>query len=104
MHVSRLKSLGFAAALGLVLVGASKAQDGRDHGTGPHGGTLEMTKHYHFEVVLTAAGVKVYPYGMDGKPLGHRENVGDRDVLPPELPQALVQSSARRPRPGEGIS
>ncbi len=69
MHVSRLKSLAVAAALGLVLVGASRAQDGRDQGTGPRGGTLERTKHYHFEVVLTATGVKVYPYGMDGKPL-----------------------------------
>ena len=87
MHVSRLKSLGVAAALGLVLVGASEAQDGHDHGAGPHGGTLEMTKHYHFEVVLTAAGLKVYPYGMDGKPLDAAKMSGTVTFYHPNSPQ-----------------
>lgn len=72
MHAPRRKSLatfGVALALSLGLVGASRAHDGHDPGAAPHGGTLEMGKHYQFEVVFTPAGVKVYPTGMEGKPL-----------------------------------
>ena len=58
-----------AIAVGSLLVSTSRAQDGQNHGNGPRGGVLERTGHYHFEVVLTTVGVRVYAYGMDGKPL-----------------------------------
>ena len=98
MHVSRLKSLGIATALGLFLIGTSHAQDGRDQGTGPRGGILERTKHYHFEVVFTDTGVKVYPYGMDGKPLDIARMAGTVTFYHPNSPQPWFN----RPLSGTG--
>ena len=77
-----------AIAFGSLLVGASQAQEGRGQGTGPRGGTLERTRHYHFEVVFTATGVKVYPYGMDGKPLDASGMSGTVTFYHPNSPRA----------------
>jgi hypothetical protein len=56
----------FGAALALALTAATP----QDQGTpGPHGGRLQRTGHYQFEAVFTADGLRVFPYGLNGKPL-----------------------------------
>ena len=87
MPVSGIKSLGLAAALGLVLVAATKAQEGRERGAGPRGGALVMSPHYRFEVVFNVAGIKVYPSGMDGKPLDATKLSGTATFYHPNSPQ-----------------
>jgi hypothetical protein len=78
-------AFGAVLALGLATVGVLQAQDGR--GTAPHGGTLETTKHYQFEVVFAAGGFGVYPYGMDGKPLDATKLSGKATFYHPNSPQ-----------------
>ena len=80
-------TLGVALALGLGLAGASAAQDGRDRGAAPHGGTVGMTQHYQFEVVCTAAGLKVYPSGREGKPLDAAKLSGKATFYYPGSPR-----------------
>jgi hypothetical protein len=90
MHEASRKSiaaLGIALAFGLGSASPSRAHDGHDHGAGPRGGALEMTKHYHFEVVFTAAGFKVFPYGMDGKPLDTTKLSGKATFYHPNTPK-----------------
>ena len=65
---------------------ASRAYESQDRGVGSHGGTLEMTRHYRFETVFTAAGVKVYPYGMEGKPLDATKMSGKATFYHPNSP------------------
>ena len=88
MHATRWKSLatfGFALALSLGLVAASRAHN--DPGTAPHGGTVEMSKHYQFEVVFAPAGVKVYPTGMEGKPVDATKLSGKATFYHPSSPK-----------------
>jgi hypothetical protein len=65
----------------------SSAHEGHVHGTTPHGGTMEMTKHYHFEVVCVADGIKVYVSGMDNKPLDATKLGGTATFYHPSSPK-----------------
>lgn len=88
MHVSLLKTLATlvsALALSLVLTGASHGQDSA--GVGPHGGVVHMTKGHQFEVVFNPAGFKVYPQGMDGKPLDAAKLEGKATFYHPNSPE-----------------
>jgi len=76
-----------ALALGLGLHSEAAAQEGHDHGAAPHGGTLELTKHHRFEVVFTVVGFKVYPYGMEGKPLDTTKLSGKATFYHPNSPK-----------------
>ncbi len=91
MPASQLKSLatlGLVLALGLGFAVASRAQDDKTKAAGPHGGALERTQHYRFEIVCTTAGIEVYPYGMDGKPLDTTKMSGTATFYHPNSPKA----------------
>src|SRR5260370_10382474 len=91
MQLTRRKTLtvlGVALTLGLGLAALSRGSGGPNHGAGPRGGTLEMTKHYQFEVIFTTAGLKVYSYGMDGKPLNAAKLSGKATFYHPSTPKA----------------
>lgn len=51
--------LGSALLLGLGI--PASADDGHKHGAPLHGGTVKMSKEYHFEAVFTKDGVKLHP-------------------------------------------
>lgn len=80
------------AADGIVLVlgfgGVSWADDSHNRGASQHGGTVEKTTHYQFEIVFTAVGIKVYPSGMEGKSLDISKLTGKATFYHPTSPKA----------------
>ncbi len=92
MHEASRKSIaaiGIALALGLGSTATSRA----DTSTGPHGGTLQVTKHHQFETVINGTGVKVYPYAMDGKPLDTTKLSGTATFYHPSTPKPWFDRS-----------
>jgi hypothetical protein len=73
MQESRIPILatltGVTLAFGFVLTAPSRSQGGPEAGASQHGGAVELTPHYRFEVVATTTGIRVYPSMSDGKPL-----------------------------------
>jgi hypothetical protein len=64
-----IRSIG-SAMLVMVLVGlgVTLGHDGHD-APGPHGGVLVESGPYHFEIVFSKTGLKIYPLTTDQKPL-----------------------------------
>lgn len=68
----RMTARALFTTFGTVLVLATSlalADDGPKHGAPLHGGKVTMTKEYHFEVVCTKEGLKVYPRSHEDEPL-----------------------------------
>ena len=74
-HRSSVSAM-LASALVLGLGVAAPADDGHKHGAPLHGGKVAMTKEYHFEVVFTKDGLKVYPRTHEDKPLDSSKLTG----------------------------
>jgi hypothetical protein len=95
-------AFGLALALGLGLVGLSRAHDGREHPAATHGGTLEKTEHYQFEVVCASDGLKVYPRGTDGKALDASKLTGTATFYHPNSPQPWFERKLKAVASGAG--
>ena len=68
MRLWNTKSIAMVLGSLTVGLGASVlAHEGHDHPE--HGGILSKTTKHHFEVVFTKAGVTLYPYTDDHKPI-----------------------------------
>lgn len=100
MHPASRKSraaVWAVLALGLGSTGPSPAQDA----VGPHRGVLESTKHHRFEVVFTADGFKVFPSGIEGKPLDVAKLSGKATFYHPNSPKPWFER-ALSPMAGPG--
>jgi hypothetical protein len=94
----------FCAALALAIgfIDVSRAHADPVRGSAPHGGTLEKTKHYQFEVVCAADGIKVYAYGMEGKPLDGSKLTGTATFYHPSSPKPWFDRPLRAVAVGPG--
>jgi hypothetical protein len=64
-----IQSIGIAMlVMGLGGLGLTLGHDGHD-APGPHGGFLADSGPYHFEIVFSTTGLKIYPLTADQKPL-----------------------------------
>jgi hypothetical protein len=93
-------AIGAALALGFGAAGASRADDAPAPRVGPHGGTLQATRRHQFETLLSPAGVKVYPYGLDGKPLNAAKLAGKATFYYPGSPQPWFDRPLAAAGPG----
>jgi hypothetical protein len=94
----------FAAVFSLGLCASAIADDGQKHGAPLHGGKVTMTKEYHFEVVFTKDGLKVYPRSHEDKPVDASKLTGTATFYHPNSPkpwfmQKLVTSPVTAGRP-----
>jgi hypothetical protein len=80
-------SVTFAFALVLSLTVAAQADDQHKHGAPLHGGKVAMTQEYHFEVVFTKDGLKVYPRTHEDKPLDSSKLTGTATFYHPNSPK-----------------
>ena len=72
--IKALAACGFLLAFGLSTAEVANAFDDHDHAAHKHGAPLQggkvvMTKAYHFEVVATKTGLKVYPRTHEDTPI-----------------------------------
>lgn len=91
----RLTAFGLAAALGLGGVAMSRGQDRQNPGATVHGGAVEKTKRYQFEVVCAADGITVYPRAMDGKPLDASKLTASVTFYHPNSPKPWFDRTLR---------
>jgi hypothetical protein len=76
------------AAMGLAMADdAHEHDDQHKHGAPLHGGTVSMTKEYHFEVVFTKDGLKVYPRSHEDKPVAAPGIAGAATFYHPNSPK-----------------
>ena len=93
------------AAIALGLGTAATADDGHKHGAPLHGGSVKMTKEYHFEAVFTGGGVTLYPRTHGDKPLDTSKVTATATFLVPGstkplfAPSNLVPPAAPGQRP-----
>jgi hypothetical protein len=90
MQEFRFKTLamlpGVTLVLGLLLPSPTYSQQSRDSGASPHGGVVELSRHYQFEVVITTSGLKVYSSQRNGKPLDATKLSGKATFYHPSIP------------------
>jgi hypothetical protein len=84
-----LTALGVTLTLGIGLVGRSGAHEGhgQQHGAPLHGGTVAMTKEYHFEVVFTKDDLKVFPRTHEDQPIDASRLTGTATFYYPNVPK-----------------
>lgn len=86
----RMTARALFTTLAPVLVLATSlvlADDGPKHGAPLHGGKVTMTKEYHFEVVCTKDGLKVYPRSHEDRPLDASKVTGTAIFYHPNSPK-----------------
>ena len=99
-----LATIGSALALGSLV--AIAADEGHKHGAPLHGGTVKMTKEYHFEAVFTRDGVKLYPRTHDDKPLDTSKVAATATFYHPNSPKPWFEQKLAAPAavPGRASS
>ena len=90
-----------ALTLGLGVFSVATAHEGHDHGAS-HGGTLAKTPNYHFEVVFSKDGVKVYPLTADHKPVDGTGLSATATFYHPSTPKPWFSRPLRAAAPGPG--
>jgi hypothetical protein len=81
-----IRSIGLAMlVMGLVGLGVTLGHDGHD-APGPHGGVLAESGPYHFEVVFSKTGLKLYPLTPSQKPLDTSRLTGKATFFHPSAP------------------
>ncbi len=90
------------AALVLGLGVAASAHDGHEHGAPLHGGTVKMTKEYHFEAVFTRDGVKLYPRTHEDKPLDTSKVTATATFYHPNSPKPWFEQKLAAPAAAPG--
>ena len=90
--IKAIATCGFLLAFGLSSAGIAAAFDDQDHAAHKHGAPLQggkvvMTKAYHFEVVATKTGLKVYPRTHGDTPIDASKLTGVATFYHPNSPK-----------------
>ena len=107
MHETTRKRLStflamFGSALMLGVGVAATADEGHKHGAPLHGGTVKMTKEYHFEAAFTKEGVKLYPRTHDDKPLDTSKVAATATFYHPNSPKPWFEQKLTAPATAPG--
>lgn len=97
----RLRKIQFLVTIGLTLSLNSFVtmadDDGHKHGAPLHGGTVKMTKEYHFEAVFTKDGVKLHPRTHGDKPLDTSKVAATAMFYHPNSPKPWFEQKLATP-------
>ena len=102
----RLRKIQFFATIGSVFAlgfaVAALADEGHKHGEPLHGGTVKMTKEYHFEAVFTKVGVRLHPRTHDDKPLDTSKVAATATFYHPNSPKPWFEQNLATPAAAPG--
>ena len=96
-ETTRKLFIGFVivVAIGIGFIGLSRANADSARALGPHGGTLERSQRFQFEVVCARDGLKVYPFTPEGKPLDAAKLTGTATFYHPNTPNPWFDRALR---------